>query len=94
MDIPFADLKPMHNEIRHELDMAYKKVMDNSWFIQGGELEAFEKEFANYIGVKHCIGVATGLDALYLVLKAYGIGCFLRRSNTGVCGASIGNVQY
>ncbi len=74
MDIPFADLKPMHNEIRHELDMAYKKVMDNSWFIQGGELEAFEKEFANYIGVKHCIGVATGLDALYLVLKAYGIG--------------------
>lgn len=61
MDIPFADLKPMHNEIRHELDMAYKKVMDNSWFIQGGELEAFEKEFANYIGVKHCIGVATEL---------------------------------
>lgn len=74
MDIPFADLRPMHNELRSDLDAAYQKVMDNSWFIQGKELESFEKEFASYIGVKHCIGVATGLDALYLVLKAYGIG--------------------
>lgn len=74
MEIPFADLRPMHNELRSDLDAAYQKVMDNSWFIQGKELEAFEKEFASYVGVKHCIGVATGLDALYLVLKAYGIG--------------------
>jgi dTDP-4-amino-4,6-dideoxygalactose transaminase len=74
MEIPFADLRPMHDEIRADLDAAYKKVMDNSWFIQGKELEAFEKEFAEYVGVKHCIGVATGLDALYLVLKAYGVG--------------------
>ena len=74
MEIPFADLRPMHDEIRADLDAAYKKVMDNSWFIQGKELKAFEKEFAEYVGVKHCIGVATGLDALYLVLKAYGIG--------------------
>ncbi len=74
MEIPFADLRPMHDEIRRDLDAAYQKVMDNSWFIQGKELEAFEKEFASYVGVKHCIGVATGLDALYLVLKAYGIG--------------------
>lgn len=74
VEIPFADLRPMHDEIRADLDAAYKKVMDNSWFIQGKELEAFEKEFAEYVGVKHCIGVATGLDALYLVLKAYGIG--------------------
>ena len=74
MEIPFADLRPMHDEIRAELDAAYNRVMENSWFIQGKALEAFEKEFASYIGVKHCIGVATGLDALYLVLKAYGIG--------------------
>ena len=74
MEIPFADLRPMHDEIRADLDAAYKKVMDNSWFIQGKELESFEKEFAEYVGVKHCIGVATGLDALYLVLKAYDIG--------------------
>ncbi|MBP3818125.1 MAG: DegT/DnrJ/EryC1/StrS family aminotransferase [Butyrivibrio sp.] len=74
MEVPFADLRPMHDEIRVELDAAYKKVMDNSWFIQGEELVAFEQEFAKYVGVKHCVGVATGLDALYLVLKAYGIG--------------------
>ena len=74
MEVPFADLRPMHDELRSALDAAYQKVMDNSWFIQGKELEAFEKEFAEYVGVKHCIGVATGLDALYLVLKAYGIG--------------------
>ena len=74
MNIPFADLRPMHDEIRQDLDVAYKKVMDKSWFIQGTELELFEQEFAEYIGVKHCIGVATGLDALYLILRAYGIG--------------------
>ena len=70
MNIPFADLRPMHDELREELDAAYKKVMDNSWFIQGNELAAFEQEFAAYVGAKHCIGVATGLDALYLLLKA------------------------
>ena len=74
MDVPFADLRPMHNEISAELNAAYKRVMDNSWFIQGEELDAFEQEFADYVGVKHCVGVATGLDALCLVLKAYGIG--------------------
>lgn len=74
MEVFFADLRPMHDEIRQDLDAAYKKVMDKSWFIQGKELELFEQEFAEYIGVKHCIGVATGLDALYLILKAYGIG--------------------
>lgn len=74
MEVLFADLRPMHDEIRQDLDAAYKKVMDKSWFIQGKELELFEQEFAEYIGVKHCIGVATGLDALYLILKAYGIG--------------------
>lgn len=74
MEIPFADFRPMHDEIRTELDTAYHRVMDNSWFIEGPELENFEKEFAAYCGVKYCVGVATGLDALYLVLKAWGIG--------------------
>jgi dTDP-4-amino-4,6-dideoxygalactose transaminase len=74
MEVPFADLRPMHDEIREELDDAYHRVMDNSWFIQGEELDAFEKEYATYCGVKYCVGVATGLDALYLVLKAWGIG--------------------
>lgn len=74
MKIPFVDLNPMHNEIRKELDSAYNKVMDNSLFIQGEECKKFEEEFAAYCGVKYCVGVATGLDALYLILKAMNVG--------------------
>lgn len=72
--IPFASFEAMHNEIRNELDEAYNRVMDNSWFIQGPECEAFEKEYAQFVGAKHCCGVATGLDAIYLILKAMEIG--------------------
>lgn len=72
MEIPFADFRPMHDEIRTELDAAYNRVMDNSWFIEGPELEKFEKEFAAYCGVKYCVGVATGLDALYPCTQSMG----------------------
>lgn len=74
MKVPFADFAPMHNEIRGELDKAYNRVMDSSYFIQGKECEEFEKEFAQYCDAKYCIGVATGLDALYLILKSLEIG--------------------
>lgn len=74
MNVPFVDMRPMHDEIRKDLDAAYNRVMDNSWFIQGEELQKFEKEYAAYCGTKYCVGVATGLDALYLVLRAWGIG--------------------
>lgn len=74
MRVPFLSLTPMHGELRAELDAAYAGVLDRSNFIQGGECAAFEREFAAYCGAKHCIGVATGLDALYLILKAMGIG--------------------
>lgn len=73
MRVPFVSFEPMHNEIRGQLDEAYKKVMDANIFIQGKECEAFEKEFADYCNAKHCVGVATGLDALYLILKAMNI---------------------
>jgi dTDP-4-amino-4,6-dideoxygalactose transaminase len=72
--IPFLDLKAGCVELRAELDDAYRRVMDSGWFILGKEVEAFEAEFAQYIGVKHCIGVGNGLDALHLVLRAWGIG--------------------
>ena len=72
--VPFAEFAGMHNEIREELDNAYKAVMDSNYFIQGKQLEAFEEEFAAYCECKYCVGVATGLDAIYLLLKAYGIG--------------------
>lgn len=74
MKVPFADFKPMHDEIREDLDGAFARVMDNSYFIQGPECAAFEKEFAAYCGAEHCVGVATGLDAIYLILRALGVG--------------------
>lgn len=74
MNIPFVSFVPMHNEIRKELDAAYAKVMDSNYFIQGTECAKFEEEFAEYIGSKYCIGVANGLDAIYLILRAMGIG--------------------
>lgn len=73
MKIPFATFEPMHKEIRDELDAAYKKVIDTSYFIQGEECHRFEEEYAKYCGTKYCVGVATGLDAIYLILKALDI---------------------
>ncbi len=73
MKVLFADFRPMHNEIRNELDEAYRRVLERSSFIQGEECEAFEREFASYCGAKYCVGVASGLDAIYLLLKALGI---------------------
>ena len=72
--IPFLDLGRLHQPIREQLDAAYHRVMDSGWFIMGPELEAFEAEFAQYCEVKHCVGVGNGLEALHLLLRAYGIG--------------------
>ncbi len=74
MNVLFADFRPMHEEVRSELDEAYRRVMDRSRFIQGEECAAFEREFAAYCGAGHCVGVASGLDALCLLLRALGIG--------------------
>ncbi len=72
--IPFLDLGRSHAPIRSLLDEAYDRVIDSGWFIMGPELEAFEDEFARYCGVKHCIGLGNGLDAIKLLLIAHGIG--------------------
>lgn len=74
MNIPFLDLKSITQEIRPELDVAYRRVMDSGWFIHGTECAAFEEEFSQYTGTKHCIGVGNGLDALRMTLLGYGIG--------------------
>lgn len=74
MRVPFATFEPMHSEIRSELDAAYKRVVDSSYFIQGEECKKFEKEFAEYCNAKYSVGVATGLDAIYLILRAMNIG--------------------
>jgi dTDP-4-amino-4,6-dideoxygalactose transaminase len=64
----------MHAELRPQLDAAYARVVDSNSLILGRELEAFENEFAEYCGARNCIGVANGLDALFITLKAMGIG--------------------
>lgn len=72
--IPFLDLKAAYLEISDELHAAYLRVMERGWYILGAEVEAFEQEFAAYCGVKYCVGVGNGLDALHLILRAAGIG--------------------
>lgn len=74
MNIPFVSLKKMHAEIRRDLDNAYNSVLDSNCFIQGQACTQFEQEFADYCGVKYCIGVGNGLDALMLILRAMDIG--------------------
>ncbi|WP_397392254.1 DegT/DnrJ/EryC1/StrS family aminotransferase [Polynucleobacter sp.] len=72
--IPFLDLKAPHQELRVDLEQAFHEVLDSGWFTQGTQLEAFEKEYANYCGAQYCIGVGNGLEALHLILRAYDIG--------------------
>lgn len=69
--IPFLDLKSINTQYREELIAACTKVIDSGWYIQGNECREFEREFSEYCGTKHCIGVANGLDALILILRAY-----------------------
>ena len=73
-EIPFLELRPGYDELRSQFDEAYHRVMDSGWYLFGRELEAFESEFSQYCGVKHCIGVGNGLDAISLILRGYGIG--------------------
>ncbi|EGR0413222.1 DegT/DnrJ/EryC1/StrS family aminotransferase [Vibrio cholerae] len=69
--ISFLDLKEINAQYRDELVQACTRVIDTGWYIQGEEVKAFEQEFADYCGTKHCIGVANGLDALILILRAW-----------------------
>lgn len=69
--IKFLDLKAINDSFEPELSLAIKRVLDSGWYLLGNEVKAFEQEYAKYIGSKHCIGVANGLDALRLILKAY-----------------------
>jgi len=69
--IPFLDLKSINAQYREELIEACTNVIDSGCYIQGNECRAFEEEFAAYCGTEHCIGVANGLDALTLIIRAY-----------------------
>jgi dTDP-4-amino-4,6-dideoxygalactose transaminase len=69
--IPFLDLRAINQKNRQELIDAAIRVIDSGWYIQGQEVKSFEQEFAAYCGISHCIGVANGLDALILTLRAW-----------------------
>lgn len=72
--VPFVSFEKMHREIREDMIQKFEDIYDKNIFIMGEELSMFEKEFASYCGVSHAVGCATGLDALYLILRAMNIG--------------------
>jgi dTDP-4-amino-4,6-dideoxygalactose transaminase len=73
-NIPFLNLKDINLRHREQLHSALDRVLDSGWFVLGNEVEEFERAFAKYCGVRNCIGVANGLEALHLTLRAWQIG--------------------
>ena len=75
MEVPFLDLKEVHARYADELKAAAARVIDSGRYVLGEELDAFEREFATYCGMRHAVGVGSGLDALALILRGYlGLG--------------------
>jgi dTDP-4-amino-4,6-dideoxygalactose transaminase len=70
MKVPFLDLKLINKNSEIELKKSFEQVLNSGWYILGNEVKDFEKQFAEYVGTKHCVGVANGLDALNLILRA------------------------
>lgn len=74
MNVPFVDLKAQYQSIKSEIDPAIQAVIGETAFVGGKYVEGFEKAFAEKYGVKHCISCANGTDAIFIALKALGIG--------------------
>jgi dTDP-4-amino-4,6-dideoxygalactose transaminase len=74
MIIPFLDLMAPHEELKIELREAFDRTLNSGWYILGNEVKQFEQEFAEYCDTEYCVGVGNGLEALHLILRAYGIG--------------------
>jgi dTDP-4-amino-4,6-dideoxygalactose transaminase len=74
MSIPFVDLKAQYRSIKKEIDAAVAAVIEEAAFVGGPAVEEFEQAFARYCGAKHCVGLANGTDALFIALKALGVG--------------------
>jgi dTDP-4-amino-4,6-dideoxygalactose transaminase len=74
MSIPFVDLKAQYQTIKVEIDSAVERIISNTAFIGGEDLKQFDKEFAAYCEAKACVSVGNGTDALYIALRALGIG--------------------
>ena len=74
MNIPFLDLQAAYLELKPEIDAACQRVLESGRYVSGGEVESFESSYADYCEAQHCVGVANGLDALFLSLKAMDVG--------------------
>ena len=74
MQVPFLDLHDAYLEIKPEIDEAVSRVLDSGRYILGPEIDGFESEYAAYCGAAHCVGLANGLDALHLALRAMDVG--------------------
>ena len=74
MNIPFVDLKAQYHSIKPDIDKAIENVIAETAFIGGKYVNNFKEEFANLYGVKHCVPVANGTDAIYIILKILGVG--------------------
>lgn len=72
--IPFLDIGATYRELRGGIDAAVARVLASGWYLLGAELERFEAEYADYVGARFCVGLANGLDALHLSLRALGVG--------------------
>lgn len=72
--IPFLDVRSTYVELKREIDAAVARVLDSGWYVLGGEVSAFEQDFARFCQARSCVGVGTGLDALVLALRATGVG--------------------
>jgi dTDP-4-amino-4,6-dideoxygalactose transaminase len=72
--VSFLDLRAGYEELREETNAALLRTLESGWYIGGKEVDEFEHEFASYCNTKYAVGVANGLDALHLTLRAYGIG--------------------
>lgn len=69
--IKFLDLKKINLKYKKDLTNSFNKVLNSGWYIKGNFLNLFETKFSQYVGSKYCVGVANGLDALFLILRAY-----------------------
>ena len=72
--VPFLDLVTPHRELEEELVEAFRQALRSAAFVGGAQVESFEREFAEYCGAKHCVGVANGTDAVRFALMASGVG--------------------
>jgi dTDP-4-amino-4,6-dideoxygalactose transaminase len=74
VNVPFLDLRAIYLELRPEIDAAVKRTLESGRYISGGEVAAFEREYAAFCESEHCVGLASGLDALHLALLVLDVG--------------------